>query len=209
MTATAKFWDGIAEKYAKSPIKDLDSYERTLERTASYLEPADKVLELGCGTGTTALRLAGYVGHLTASDVSPGMLAVGRRNASETNVENVSFVEADASAPPPGPFDAVLAYNLLHLVDDLDTTLSGVHQVLKPGGLFVSKTFCTSGSVSWKFRAIRLALPVMRMMGRAPFVRFMSESELDEAVTRAGFDLVERDSFPARDARRFLVARKI
>ena len=65
MTATAKFWDGIAEKYAKSPIRDIESYEHTLQRTVSYLKPTDQVLELGCGTGRTALRLSGRGLHRT------------------------------------------------------------------------------------------------------------------------------------------------
>ena len=61
MQETMKFWDGIAEKYAKRPISDMAAYEYTLGRTRSYLKPEDQVLELGCGTGSTALLLAGDV----------------------------------------------------------------------------------------------------------------------------------------------------
>lgn len=207
MNATAKFWDGIAEKYAKTPIKDQDSYDRTLTRTASYLQTSDRVLELGCGTGTTALHLAPGVAELVASDVSPGMLAVGQRKAAELGAHNIRFAQADAASPPDGPFDAALAFNLLHLVEDLDSTLANIHASLKPGGLFISKTFCTQQGGSLKYRAMRLILPVMQAFGRAPFVRFMTEAELDHAIERAGFELIERDSYPAKDARRFLVAR--
>ena len=54
----------FAPKYAKSPIKDVPAYEYTLGRTRSYLKPTDAVLELGCGTGGTALKLADAVAHL-------------------------------------------------------------------------------------------------------------------------------------------------
>ncbi|KUJ85343.1 ubiquinone biosynthesis protein UbiE [Ruegeria marisrubri] len=209
MNATAKFWDGIAEKYARTPIKDMDSYELTLRRTASCLTPSDKVLELGCGTGTTALRLAPSVAEVVASDVSAGMLAVGARKADEQKATNVRFVEAEAGSPPKGPFDAAMAFNLLHLVEDLDGTLSGISEVLKPGGLFISKTFCAQRAGSLRYRVMRLILPVLQMLGKAPFVRFMAEEELDAAIERAGFEIIERDSFPATDARRFIVARKI
>lgn len=210
MTTAAKFWDGVAEKYARSPIKDMASYEHTLERTASYLKKADDVLELGCGTGMTALRLSGYVGTMTASDVSPGMLAVGQQQAADEKIANVAFVEADASHPLTGSYDVALAFNLLHLVEDLEGALAQIHSVLKPGGLFISKTFCPPNrGASLRFRAIRLALPIMQLLGRAPFVRFLSQTELDASVENAGFKIVERDSFPARDGRRFLVARKI
>ena len=41
------FWDRIAPKYAKSPVRDQQAYEATLARTRSYLGAEDKVLELG------------------------------------------------------------------------------------------------------------------------------------------------------------------
>lgn len=210
MTTAVKFWDGVAAKYARSPIKDMAAYEHTLARTATYLKKTDDVLELGCGTGMTALRLSGYVDTITASDLSPGMLAVGRKNAAEQNIENIAFVEADATRPPAWSYDVALAFNLLHLVEDLDSALSQVHSVLNPRGLFISKTFCSpQRGGGLQYLAIRLALPVMQFFGKAPFVRFLSEADLDATIEQAGFEIVERDSFPARNGRRFLVARKI
>ena len=64
------FWDRIAPKYAKSPVRDQQAYEATLARTRSYLGAEDKVLELGCGTGSTALILADAVAEYTATDLS-------------------------------------------------------------------------------------------------------------------------------------------
>ncbi|MBE1285627.1 MAG: methyltransferase domain-containing protein [Rhodobacteraceae bacterium] len=210
MNSTARFWDGIAEKYARSPIKDQTSYAYTLERTASYLKSTDRVLELGCGTGTTALKLAGGVAEIVATDVSSGMIAVAHRRAKEQGTQNVTFESCPAETPPQGPFDAALAFNLLHLVEDLDATLQRARDSLKPGGLLISKTFCTpKGGASFKYRIMRVALPVMQFFGRAPFVRFISADELDRAVERAGFELIERESFPQTDARRFLVARRV
>ncbi|MGR3760607.1 class I SAM-dependent methyltransferase [Roseobacteraceae bacterium NS-SX3] len=209
MQNTAPFWDGIAEKYARNPIKDMESYEYTLERTASYLSPEDRVLELGCGTGTTALRLAGGVAEICATDISPGMLAVGKRRAAEQGAENVRFAEATAATAPGAPYDAVMAFNVLHLVDDLERTLAEVHGLLRPGGMFISKTFCVpQAKASLKYRFIRLVLPLMQMAGKAPYVRFLREAELDRMVTAAGFGIVESGSFPARDGRRFLAARR-
>ena len=209
MVDSTTFWNKVAEKYARTPIADMTSYDYTLERTAAHLKPGDRVLELGCGTGSTALRLAPDVAAIVATDIAPAMLAVGRRKAREQGVENVDFVEAPAKTPPEGPFDAALAFNLLHLVDDLDASLAAIHDRLKPGGLFISKTFCIgTGRNSFKLYAIRLALPVMLLLGKAPPVTFLTEAELDNAITRAGFDLVEQESFPAKDPRRFLVARR-
>ena len=76
MPTSEGFWNKTAEKYAATPIKDMASYEETLTRTRGYLGPEDNVLELGCGTGTTALKLAPSVAHLTGSDISEGMIAI-------------------------------------------------------------------------------------------------------------------------------------
>ena len=59
-----RFWDRIARKYAASPIKDIAGYERTIARIAQLLGPTQSVLEIGCGTGTTALKLAPLVARL-------------------------------------------------------------------------------------------------------------------------------------------------
>lgn len=66
----ARFWDRIARKYASDPIKDTAGYERTLARTRELLTHTDTVLEIGCGTGTTALKLAPSVQrrHLRRDD---------------------------------------------------------------------------------------------------------------------------------------------
>jgi ubiquinone/menaquinone biosynthesis C-methylase UbiE len=54
----ARFWDRIARKYAADPIADMAGYEATLQRVQGLLSTEQDVLEIGCGTGTTALRLA-------------------------------------------------------------------------------------------------------------------------------------------------------
>ena len=210
MEKTIKFWDGIAPKYARTPVRDMDSYSYTLERTRSYLGPRDTVLEIGAGTGSTALELAPSVGHVTATDISPAMTEIGREKARAAGVGNVDFVASDSLvAGLDGPFDAVLAHNILHLVEDLPGTLNRAHAVLKPGGLFISKTFCKpSGRISLFYWAMRVALPVMQAFGKAPFVALMTIRELETAIERAGFTIVETGNYPKGEMRRYIVARK-
>ena len=58
MNPTDRFWDRIADRYAAKPVPDQAVYERKLQITRTLLHPQAEVLELGCGTGSTALALA-------------------------------------------------------------------------------------------------------------------------------------------------------
>src|SRR5690606_14167253 len=80
----ARFWNRIARKYARDPIADLAGYERTLQRVQALLSKKHEVLEIGCGTGTTALRLAPATRRLVATDISEQMIAIaGEKLASQ------------------------------------------------------------------------------------------------------------------------------
>ena len=74
MVKSTKFWDKIAEKYAKQPIADEASYQKKLQVTQGYFKPEMKVLEFGCGTGSTAIIHAPYVKHIRGIDISENMI---------------------------------------------------------------------------------------------------------------------------------------
>ncbi|MBK1670421.1 hypothetical protein CKO28_20565 [Rhodovibrio sodomensis] len=209
MQSAVAFWDKAAEKYAKSPIGDVEAYEYTLGRTRAYLSPTDTVLELGCGTGSTALLLAADVERLVATDISGAMIEIAAGKARAQGVSNVAFRAAGLldDAIDPGPYDAVLALNLLHLIDDVETALRRINGLLKPGGIFVSKTVCTpAAGAPLKFRLLRATIPIMQFVGRAPFVRFTTRADLEHLIAAAGFRILEAGDHPAPS--RFIVARK-
>lgn len=135
-----RFWDRAARKYAAGPIADMAGYERTLERTRHYLGGSDTVLEFGCGTGTTALRLAPHVGRIVATDISSEMIAIARGKAEAAACGNVAFEVATPAAisEPDATFDVALGFNVLHLITAREAALAGVHRLLKPGGIFIS-----------------------------------------------------------------------
>lgn len=208
----SRFWDRIARKYAADKIADEAGYERTLARCLDYLKPSDKALEFGCGTGTTALRLAPSVGSLIASDISGEMIAIAREKQAAAVKEHaasaLTFVQsALETLPYPGEsFDVVMGFSAVHLVPDLGDGLAQVHRLLKPGGLFISKTPCL-GDMN---PMILAALPIMRFFGKAPNVLVFTSGELQAAMTAAGFDLVdvERHASKGKDTRPFIVARR-
>lgn len=205
----ATFWNGMAERYSRRPVQDPETYDYTLGRVRAYLGPEDRVLEIGAGTGTTALKLADAAGRIVASDYSDAMIAIARRKATDQGAQNVSFDVAPAEAPPAGPFDAVMTFNLLHLVSDLDTALAAMAAQIRPGGLFITKTPCLAGrEAGWKVRLMLRALPLMQWAGKAPRVNRFDTATLDTAIERAGLDIVETANHSETPPSRFVVARK-
>jgi ubiquinone/menaquinone biosynthesis C-methylase UbiE len=207
--ADTRFWDRASRKYAAAPIQDMAGYERTLWRTRELLDRSANVIEIGCGTGTTALRLAPAVKRLTATDVSGEMIAIAREKAEAVGCRNVDFAVASGEGAPgsDAAYDAVLAFNTLHLIPDRSALLVHVRRLLRPGGLFISKTPCLSEMNP----LIRFAVPVARLIGKAPSVSFFMASALEEEIAAGGFSIVERDRHGSgrKDPRIFIVARKL
>jgi SAM-dependent methyltransferase len=206
----ARFWDRTARQYAADPIADLPAYERTLARTLTFLHGNCRVLEIGCGTGSTALRLAPACASYRATDVSAQMIAIARDKLAQAPVGSLGFAVADADAPqdPDGAeYDRVLAFNVLHLVDDLDGTIAGCVRALAAGGLLISKIPCLR-EMNWLIP--HLAVPLARLVGKAPPVLNLNEANLVAAMRRCGLHIVavERHASRGRDVRPFIVARK-
>ncbi|WP_068316178.1 class I SAM-dependent methyltransferase [Polycladidibacter hongkongensis] len=211
MQTAETFWDKTASGYVKSAISDMDAYTFTLERTRSYLKSSDRVLEVGCGSGMTALKLAGSCGEILGTDISGKMVDYARKGARDQGIVNARFLRAGAEdvLAGEGRFNAIMAFNLLHLVPDLPQVLQQYHDMLEPGGLFISKTFSLQDSgFDVKIALMRGVLPLMQMVGKAPEVFFFTVSELDKMVEAAGFDILETGNYPAKPPRRYIVARK-
>lgn len=207
MIGAEAFWNKAARKYAASPIKDMAAYEDTLARTRTHLASTDKVLEVGCGTGSTALLLAESVAHITATDISSEMIAIANEKLQAGAPDNVSFVKTtlEDEVPADAPFDAVLAFSFLHLHEDLPAAVRAIHQRLKPGGVFISKTVVLGeGSSLW-----RLVIPIMRLIGMAPPVRFLTTRNLEETICAGGFEVIERHAYKGSLTPHFIVARKV
>ena len=202
----ATFWDRIAPKYATRPISDPDAYEETLARVRTYLGADTTALELGCGTGSTALNLFQGTKRYVATDISSGMIDIAKTKIAGEATPQPEFRVGGVTraAYASDAFNTVLAFNLLHLVRNLDEALAVVHDLLPTGGLFISKTPAIGSK--WYFRPI---IAAMQMVGRAPYVNFLSVEDIDARIAAAGFRIVETGLYPPKTPSRFVVARKI
>jgi len=205
MSDEARFWDKRAEKYAQRPVSDQAAYEKKLEITRTYFRPDSEVLEIGCGTGSTALAHAPHVRHILATDISPAMIDIARRKAEAAGIENVTF-ETRAVGDHDlreASYDAILALNLLHLLAEPEAAVVAACRGLKPGGVFVTSTACI-GDMSWYFRLI---VPVGRVLRLIPLISVFTRAQLKQYHVDAGFE-IEHEWLPRKNAAVFLVAVK-
>ncbi len=205
MARPEKFWDRMAARYARQPVADEAVYQRKLEMTRSCLRPDMELLEIGCGTGSTAIVHAPHVRHILATDISANMLAIAREKAQSEGIENISFQCAaiDSLQIENASIDAVLALSILHLLPDWRTALASVYDMLRPGGLLVSSTACI-GDMGL---LMRMLPPVMKVLPMVPAVQAFTAAELKSALEEVGFEL-EQSWQPGRDQAVFIVARK-
>ncbi len=197
-----RFWNRIAARYAARPLKNVPAYEAMLADVASRLKHTDNVLEIGCGTGGTAIRLAPGVAQWTATDFSAEMVKIAKTKPSEGNVR---FVVSDASnAFDGGPFDAICAFNVLHLVDNLPEMLTRIHAHLKPGGQLICKTWCFADMKL----SVRALFPVLRVFGLFPVAASLSAFQLCQAIRDAGYEIVDKRIFGDYPQNPYIVASK-
>ena len=138
--------------YGQQSAMEDPSMVGTLEAQAQMIWPLERpllerlglargrrVLDLGCGTGRIAGRVATEWPHLavTGVDLCEPHLAVARRDYPSERHPNLEFVQGDARATglPAASFDAVVIRHMLHAIPDPEAVLAEAVRVLRPGGL--------------------------------------------------------------------------
>ena len=189
MSQPSKFWDRIADRYARKPVADEAAYQKKLRVTRGYFRPDMEVLEFGCGTGSTAITHAPFVKHIRAIDISSRMLEIAQGKAEAAKAANVTFERAtiDDFKAPDETFDAVLGLSILHLLENKDAVIAKVHRMLKPGGIFVSSTACLGNTMILKI--FKIIGPIGRCLGLMPMVKVFSVKDLEDSLTDAGFEI--------------------
>ena len=201
MSRAEIFWNLFARRYSGSPVKDMKGYEKTLDDTRKYLTRKSVVLEIGCGTGTTALKLADSVKEMTATDVSSNMIAIGKQKAKKQKIQNIHFERATLSEINQS-YDVIIAFNLIHLLEDKDASIKKINELLKPGGLFISKTPCLRES-----RLMPLLAFFIRMV-IGP-INCFTVAEFKETIANEGFEIIDSYVYLEKPPRLFAVARKV
>lgn len=100
------------------------------------------VLEIGCGTGATSLRVAASYpnSNVLATDYSDDALAILTTKALDLDLSNITIAKQDATELPSdwtGKFDYIFANDMVHDTAKPAEVISGCYRVLKPNGTFI------------------------------------------------------------------------
>ena len=208
MTKPEKFWDRSASGYDASEPSSDPAHIKTVENTKKYLNVGDVVLDYGCATGTVAIEIADHVKEVHGIDISSKMIEAAKRKASEHKSANIDFAQSTIfdERLKKESFDVILAFNILHLLEDTQKAVQRINELLKPGGLVISSTACMGEN---KTSFISILLFLVMKIGIIPSIKFFKISELEDSIANGNFQIVETESLTHNPTSYFIVAKKI
>lgn len=199
------FWDNISKKYSMKAVDDQPGYEKKLEMTQEILKPNFKVLELGCGTGSTALIHADKVQKIVATDFSSKMIEIAKGKASSQGIDNINFLTLSAHelSGEDEKFDVIMTHSLLHLIADRTELLDRIYASLKTEGYFVASCIYLQDHFWW-FKGL---YHIGRFFNKLPYLSFFTREQQLREIERVGFKITEKWDQSKNSI--FLIAQKI
>ena len=195
-------------------VRGFPPYESLLDEIAAVVARASdgtqrlRVLDISCGVGTVAARLA-REGHLVVGvDAVEHLVDVARSKLRGIGGRNLVFHHVDVArgpVPGAGTYDVVVSMHTLYWHPDPDAVLAACRRALRPGGHAVFLTYARPARV-WKtfaeVRAARGLVPATRAlrwlvptavfeMFRDVEHRYLGADDFHAALSGAGFEVLE------------------
>lgn len=167
----------------------------TVERLA--LTRGERVVDLCCGSGASALPAAervGPSGSVVGVDVTPALIALARRHARRRGLGQARFEVADVSTlgRPPGSLDAVVSVFGLFFIDDMAALLQRAWTWLAPGGRLATTVWgrvVLSPGEAFFWDAVRRESPSLEHI--SPATRLAEPGALEQLHEAAGLPVPE------------------
>lgn len=211
MNKAESFWDKTSKDYDKSEQRFEYIHNKTRENSKNYLNANHVVLDYGCGTGTTSCELASQVKEIHAIDISSEMIEFAKNKAANRMIENIHFSHTTIfdKQYKAESFDVILAFNMLHTIDNPDDAIQRIHELLKPDGLFISTTPCLGGKKSFMVSMQMYLVSLLSKFGVIPIpIRRYKRSDLDDLIANEDFHKVTDEEIYSGASSYFVVAKK-
>jgi len=199
-TAMGDYWNRVAGPrwVGRAGLQEARNIEVAhLLQQAAAPQPGERVLDVGCGTGATAIPFAAAVapgGHVTGIDISEPMLAQARQNIAKAGAGNVTLVQADAQVHrfPPDSFDLLISrFGVMFFADPV-AAFTNLYAGLRHGGRLCMAVWAgMADNVHWQ---IPFDIVVKHLGPPAPVdphepgpMAFRDPDYLRGILTKAGF----------------------
>lgn len=208
MYKSTKFWDKAAKNYDKQVNKKYAKTNRnTIELSRRYLNANHIVLDFACGTGIITIELAKNVKKMYAIDISEKMIEIARNKMINNKIANLEFEVTNIFDTKLNDIevDALLAFNILYFLEDIDKFLNRIRELLPSEGLFISATDCLGERKSLKENLLSFFLS---KLGTIPLIKKYKTLELENIIKSHGFKIVETKNLYHNPPNYFIVAKK-
>lgn len=132
--------DSAAENYQEYFVPAIGGPIAADLIEAAAIQPGDRILDVGCGTGVVtrlAAEVAGAAGTTAGLDVNPGMLAVAKTSTPSALAIEWYESSAEATPLPDAAYDVILCQMSLQFFANKTAALGEMHRMLAPGGRVV------------------------------------------------------------------------
>jgi len=192
--STSEPWNLVADGYAETTMLVFEQYADEAI-AASKLKPNSTVLDVACGPGTLALRLAHHAAQVHGIDFSESMLAVFRNKIEQAGHGNIKLHCGDAQTLPyaSASFDAAFSLFGLMFFPDRQKGFAEIYRTLKPGGSIAVTSWAPvdqSPAMQTMFGALRAIKPDLPQPQRA-IATLENPDVFKQEMIDAGFRNVE------------------
>ncbi|HEY5153893.1 MAG TPA: methyltransferase domain-containing protein [Acidimicrobiales bacterium] len=200
----AEFWEALAPLWLASEdhVTVISARFGAPAMELLELQPGQRVLDVGCGSGATTCALAGQVGpdgEAIGADIAPSMVAAATDRARSLGCGNARFEVADAQADELGPeaYDAVFSQFGVMFFADPAAAFANLRRSLTPGGRLAFVCWQSIFDNEWMFVPAAAAvsvtgeLPPMPGPGEPGPFSLSEPGRVEAVLTEAGYTGIE------------------
>ena len=201
-------WDSVAAGWQKW-WKTIEDGAQTVSNKMvelAQIRAGQRVLDIATGIGEPAItagKIVGQEGHVTATDISQEMLAIGQERARSLGLQDfMDFVQSDAEnlkLKTDDKFDAILCRWGLMFLPNLDTALSNIYDKLVSGGRFAAAVWSEPSKVpfiSLSMDTARKHLGALPGQGLPGPLSLADVESLKKSFQKAGFVDIQTEKIP-------------